>query len=91
MPEELLSSTYSSMSKYISTKTYKHLGPVAYRQWRADSHCRFIHGYSLEVHVKFIEKAGLDAVDPQVCVNRARLFDENAFREGVYASLAKIM
>ena len=60
MPEELLSSTYSSMSKYISTKTYKHLGPVAYRQWRADSHCRFIHGYALSFHFEF-ETNTLDA------------------------------
>lgn len=36
----------SSMS-YVSTKEYKDLGPVAYRQWRADSHCNLIHGYSL--------------------------------------------
>lgn len=39
--------------KYISTKTYKNLGPVAYRQWRADSHCRLIHGYSLSFHFEF--------------------------------------
>jgi len=48
------------MSKYISTKTYKHLGPVAYRQWRADSHCRFIHGYALSFHFEF-ETNTLDA------------------------------
>lgn len=41
------------MTKYISTKTYKNLGPVAYRQWRADSHCRFIHGYALSFHFEF--------------------------------------
>jgi len=48
--------------RFISTKTYTHsIGlSAAFRQWRAESHCRFIHGYSLEVHVKFIEKAGLD-------------------------------
>jgi len=39
--------------KYISTKTYKHLGPVAYRQWRADSHCNLIHGYALSFHFEF--------------------------------------
>jgi len=39
--------------KYISTKTYKHLGPVAYRQWRADSHCNKIHGYALSFHFEF--------------------------------------
>jgi len=41
------------MAKYISTKTYRHLGPVAYRQWRADSHCNLIHGYALSFHIEF--------------------------------------
>ena len=41
------------MSKYKSTKTYKHLGPVAYRQWRADSHCNMVHGYALSFHFEF--------------------------------------
>ena len=45
---------------YISTKTYKHLGPVAYRQWRADSHCNMIHGYALSFHFEF-ESETLDA------------------------------
>ena len=39
--------------KYISTKTYKQLGPCAYRQWRADSHCHLIHGYALSFHFEF--------------------------------------
>lgn len=46
--------------KYVSTKTYKDLGPVAYRQWRADSHCNKIHGYSLSFHFEF-ETNDLDA------------------------------
>lgn len=41
------------MAKYISTKEYKEIGPVAYRQWRADSHCRFIHGYALSFKFEF--------------------------------------
>ena len=45
---------------YISTKTYKHLGPVAYRQWRADSHCNLIHGYALSFHFEF-ESDSLDS------------------------------
>jgi len=48
------------MSKYISTKTYKQLGPVAYRQWRADSHCNQVHGYALSFHFEF-EADTLDA------------------------------
>lgn len=41
------------MTKYISTKTYKQIAPVAYRQWRADSHCSMIHGYALSFHIEF--------------------------------------
>lgn len=40
---------------YRSTKTYGHeLGfSTAFRQWRAESHCRLIHGYSLAFHFVF--------------------------------------
>lgn len=48
------------MSKFISTKTYRQIGPVAYRQWRADSHCNLIHGYALSFHFEF-EADDLDA------------------------------
>lgn len=39
--------------KFFSTKTYRQIGPVAYRQWRADSHCNLIHGYALSFHFEF--------------------------------------
>lgn len=39
--------------KYISTKTYSQVAPLAYRQWKAESHCRFIHGYALSFHFEF--------------------------------------
>jgi 6-pyruvoyltetrahydropterin/6-carboxytetrahydropterin synthase len=39
--------------KYISTKEYKQIGPVAYRQWKADSHCSKIHGYALSFKFEF--------------------------------------
>lgn len=45
---------------YVSTKLYRDLGPVAYRQWRADSHCNLIHGYSLSFKFTF-EADDLDA------------------------------
>lgn len=48
------------MAKWISTKTYRQIGPVAYRQWRADSNCKFLHGYSLSFHFEF-EADTLDA------------------------------
>ncbi len=40
---------------FVSSKYY---GPergyaVAYRQWRADSHCRLIHGYALSFYLEF--------------------------------------
>ena len=40
---------------YVSTKKYGHeLGySIAYRQWRADSHCKLIHGYSLAFYLEF--------------------------------------
>lgn len=46
--------------KYFSTKTYNQIGPVSYRQWRADSHCNLIHGYALSFHFEF-EADTLDA------------------------------
>lgn len=39
--------------KYISTKEYKDAFPVAYRQWKADSHCNLIHGYALTIKFEF--------------------------------------
>jgi 6-pyruvoyltetrahydropterin/6-carboxytetrahydropterin synthase len=41
------------MTKYISTKEYSHIAPLAYRQWRADSHCNKIHGYALSFKFEF--------------------------------------
>ena len=40
---------------FQSTKTFPHsLGiSAAFRQWRAESHCRFIHGYPLEFKFTF--------------------------------------
>lgn len=40
---------------YKSTKTYGHnIGlSAAFRQWRAESHCQFLHGYALAVKLEF--------------------------------------
>jgi 6-pyruvoyltetrahydropterin/6-carboxytetrahydropterin synthase len=41
---------------YYSTKTYTHAVGLscAFRQWKAwDSHCRFLHGYALEIKLTF--------------------------------------
>lgn len=47
---------------FISTKTYgaERGYAVAYRQWRAESHCNLIHGYALGFHFEF-EADDLDA------------------------------
>jgi 6-pyruvoyltetrahydropterin/6-carboxytetrahydropterin synthase len=45
---------------YGSTKTYKGVVSTAFRQWRADSHCHFVHGYALEFVATF-EAKELDA------------------------------
>lgn len=38
-----------------STKTFQHSAgfSVAFRQWRADSHCRHLHGYALKIRLTF--------------------------------------
>jgi len=48
------------MAKFISTKTYKEIAPVAYRQWRDEGNCRLVHGYALTFHFEF-ECDDLDA------------------------------
>jgi len=45
--------------KYTSTKEYHNAFPVAYRQWRADSHCNLIHGYAFSMKFYF----GTDDLD----------------------------
>lgn len=45
--------------RYTSTKEYHDAFPCAYRQWRADSHCSKIHGYSFSMKFYF----GTDDLD----------------------------
>jgi 6-pyruvoyltetrahydropterin/6-carboxytetrahydropterin synthase len=44
--------------RYYSTKTFTHSTGLSccFRQWRAESHCRFLHGYALEVRIEFTAK-----------------------------------
>jgi 6-pyruvoyltetrahydropterin/6-carboxytetrahydropterin synthase len=49
----------SKQYKYTSTKEYHDAFPCAYRQWRADSHCNLIHGYSFSMKFYF----GTDDLD----------------------------
>ena len=39
--------------KFTSTKEYIDAFPCAYRQWRSDSHCNLIHGYSFSMKFYF--------------------------------------
>lgn len=40
--------------KFISTKEYREIGPVAYHQWRdTGGNCRLIHGYALSFYFEF--------------------------------------
>jgi 6-pyruvoyltetrahydropterin/6-carboxytetrahydropterin synthase len=50
------------MSLYFATKTYSPERGLscAFRQWRAQSHCRFLHGYALGVRLTFASRT-LDA------------------------------
>ena len=43
------------MTKFFSLKKYGHERGLsaAFRQWRADSHCKYLHGYSLEFEFEF--------------------------------------
>lgn len=40
---------------FYSTKTYTHASgfSCAFRQWRADSHCKYLHGYAIQVKLTF--------------------------------------
>lgn len=40
------------MGKYTSTKRFTGF-PCTHRQWKAQSHCRFVHGYSREFYFEF--------------------------------------
>ncbi len=42
----------SDASLYTSTKRFTGF-PCTHRQWRAESHCRFVHGYSREFYFEF--------------------------------------
>lgn len=64
--------------KYTSTKEWVDAFPCAYRQWRADSHCQLIHGYSFDIKVFF----GADTLDNRNwCADYGGLKDLKSFLE----------
>ena len=46
------------MSTFKSTKTYKSSKGLSccFRQYKANSHCQYLHGYSLEISLEFAAK-----------------------------------
>ncbi|MBY0516964.1 MAG: 6-carboxytetrahydropterin synthase [Bacteriovoracaceae bacterium] len=42
----------SDVKQFISTKRFTGF-PCTHRQWLAESHCRFVHGYSREFYFEF--------------------------------------
>jgi 6-pyruvoyltetrahydropterin/6-carboxytetrahydropterin synthase len=49
------------MKKYFVAKTFPASEfSCVFRQWRAESHCRFLHGYAIQVDLEF-EADSLDA------------------------------
>ena len=40
------------MATYTSTKRFTGF-PCTHRQWKADSHCKYVHGYSREFYFEF--------------------------------------
>lgn len=68
---------------YLSTKTYGHeVGLSAtFRQWRAKSHCRLLHGYSLSFRFEF-EANMLD--DKNWVVDFGDLKELRAILEGTF-------
>lgn len=43
----------SKTYKFTTTKEYIDAFPCAYRQWRADSHCKFLHAYAFSMKFYF--------------------------------------
>ena len=43
------------MTKFCVQRNMVERTLSAFRQWRADSHCRFMHGYSLEFEFVFVQ------------------------------------
>lgn len=46
--------------RFVSSKTFPAVASVCFRQWRAESHCRLLHGYALTFRFEF-EAETLDA------------------------------
>lgn len=44
------------MAIFYSTKRFTGF-PCTHRQWKADSHCRFVHGYSREFYFEFASES----------------------------------
>jgi 6-pyruvoyltetrahydropterin/6-carboxytetrahydropterin synthase len=59
---------------YLTEKTFPPIS-CCYRNWRADTHCRFLHGYALEITVTF-SAATLDPMHWGVDFGKLRTLKE---------------
>lgn len=67
--------------KYTSTKEWVDAFPCAYRQFRTDSHCRQIHGYSFTIKVFF----GTNSLDARnFAADYGGVKDLKSFLEGLF-------
>jgi 6-pyruvoyltetrahydropterin/6-carboxytetrahydropterin synthase len=59
--EHAMPSGGTSIGTFGSTKTYNHSVGLSccFRQWKAESHCKYLHGYAIKVHFEF-EASTLD-------------------------------
>lgn len=48
-----MASILNAKPLYRSTKRWDYAFSCAFRQWRAESHCRLVHGYALSVELVF--------------------------------------
>lgn len=85
---------------YLVTKTYGHEQGLSacFRQWRAESHCHFLHGYALEIKLHFqaerldgrnwvVDFGGLAPLKEEL----KRLFDHKTLIAGDDPHLARFM
>jgi 6-pyruvoyltetrahydropterin/6-carboxytetrahydropterin synthase len=59
---------------YLTEKTFPPIS-CCYRNWRAETHCRFLHGYALEISVYFFANT-LDDKNWGVDFGKLRTFKE---------------
>lgn len=83
MPTDVLQADIGKA--FSSGKSYVHSDGLSctFRQWRAkDSHCRFLHGYALQVEISFYAIGGLD--DRNWVINFGGMKEVKAWLEATF-------